>query len=638
MSRLPVQLSPGVNYSEIDITTVVPNVATTIGAFAGVFQWGPAEKVTTVTSEDNLVTVFGKPLSTEEGIDFHCAANFLQYGRNLKVVRVIGSNETTANSAGITGVQYLNEDDFFARSDELTSPFYARYPGVLGNSLKVVLLDDNGQANLTVGATAAVGSTTIKFTTALGGTAEENDKLIFQTSNFSQVFQIDSASGLTATLKTVVASTIPNGATVIFRSKYADLFPISADTSTQSTNLGGSNDELNVVVVDEDGLFTGTEGVVLETYQNVSKAYDAKNNDGAPNYIGAVLNNNSNYIWAGDVESLWGAATQESITTDFGDITTGFTAAGVSTYGMTGAAAGTNNSNRLYIGGYSKFLDKESVDISLLIAGRAGGDDFAETNIKLLRDLVNDRKDCVLFISPKLQNVLNKSQLAATNATITTRNAYDINSSYVVMDSGWKYIYDKYNDKFRYIPLNADIAGLCARSEFNTQAWYSPAGLNRGIIKNVIKLAFNPDQSSRDLLYVAGVNPVVTFSGEGTVLYGDKTMLKKPSAFDRINVRRLFITLEKAISTASKYSLFEFNDEFTRSQFRNLVVPYLRSVQSQRGIIDFKVVCDETNNTGSVIDANQFVADIYIKPNRSVNFIQLNFIATRTDSNFTEII
>ncbi len=245
----------------------------------------------------------------------------------------------------------------------------------------------------------------------------------------------------------------------------------------------------------------------------------------------------------------------------------------------------------------------------------------------------------MLFVSPLLTDVLNKTQSVATNNILTTRNTtYGINSSYVVMDSGWKYIYDKYNDMFRYVPLNADIAGICARAEFATQSWFSPAGLNRGTVKNVIKLAFNPDQAARDLLYVANVNPVATFSGEGTILFGDKTMLKKPSAFDRINVRRLFITLEKAISTAAKYSLFEFNDEFTRSQFRNLTIPYLRNVQAQRGITDFRVICDETNNTGEVIDRNQFVADIYIKPARSINFIQLNFIATRTDSTFTEII
>jgi hypothetical protein len=621
-----------VNFSEIDITTIVPNVATATGAIAGVFQWGPAEKITTVTNEDQLVAIFGKPLRDENGIDFHCAANFLQYSRDLRVVRVVGSDETNANSAGTTGLHFLNED--ILDSASLTEPFYAKYPGVLGNSLKVVVLDGAGEANLTTAATAAVGTDIIKFTTTIGGTFEVDDKLIFATSNFSQTFFVESATGLTATVKNFVASTIPSGATVKYRSKYADLFQLTAETSTQATNRGGANDELNIVVVDEDGDFTGTEGTVLEVFQNVSKAYDAKNNDGAPNYFKSVVNNNSNYVWAGDVESLWGAAIPADLSISFSDVTVGYTAANVSRFSLSGASAATTPTDRLYVGGYSRFADRDNVDISLLISGRADS-----TMVRLLADIAADRKDCVLFVSPQLDDVLNKSQPIATTAITTRRNqTYNINSSYVVMDSGWKYIYDKYNDIFRYIPLNPDIAGLCARTEFNTQAWYSPAGLSRGQIKNVIKLAFNPDQASRDLLYVAGVNPVATFSGEGTVLYGDKTMLKKPSAFDRINVRRLFITLEKAISTAAKYSLFELNDEFTRAQFRNLVIPYLRGVQAQRGITEFKVVCDETNNTAQVIDNNQFVADIYIKPTRSVNFIQLNFIATRTDSAFTEII
>jgi hypothetical protein len=630
MSRLPIQLSPGVNYSEIDLTTVVPSVATATGAIAGVFQWGPAEKITQISSENELATVFGPPVRDEDGIDFHCAANFLQYSRDLKVVRVVGVDETNANSAGVTGLQYLNEDILGAQS--LTLPFYAKYPGVLGNSLKVVLIDGNGETQLTTATTTAIADNVIKFTAVLGGTLEENDKLTYQTANFAQTFLVDTVAGATVTLKNYVASVIPAGANITYRSKYADLFQLTAETSTQASTRGGANDELNVVVIDKDGMFTGTKGAILEVFQNTSKAYDAKDNDGLPNYVGSVINNNSTFIWSGNIKSLWGASVANSVTYTFADITNNF--AKVSRYELSGADSATIPSGRLYIGGYSKFLDRDSVDISLLISGRCDA-----VNVKLLSDIVETRKDCVLFVSPPLSDVLNKTQSqAASNVIATRNNVYGINSSYVVMDSGWKYIYDKYNDLFRYIPLNPDIAGLCARTESNTQSWFSPAGLNRGFINNSIKLAFNPDQSSRDMLYVAGINPVATFSGEGTLLFGDKTLLKKPSAFDRINVRRLFITLEKAISTAAKYSLFEFNDEFTRSQFRNLVVPYLRSVQAQRGIIDFRVVCDETNNTGQVIDSNQFVADIYIKPNRSINFIQLNFIATRTDSTFTEII
>jgi len=634
MSRIPVQLSPGVNYSEIDLTNVTPNVASTTAAIAGVFQWGPAEKIITITSEDDLVRVFGKPLRDDNGIDFHCAANFLQYGRDLRVVRAIGNDETNANSSGRTGLQYANED-VLGGTDGLTAAFYAKYPGILGNSLKVVVIDGDGEANLTVGATASIGTNTIRFSTVLGGTLEENDKLIFQTNQFSQTFLVDSAAGNTVTTKTFIASTLGLSASVKFRSKYADLFQLTAETSTQAAAKGGANDELNVVVIDEDGLFTGTRGTILETFQNVSKAYDARDNDGQPNYVTSVINAGSNYIWVGDIEQLWGqTGNVQDLTTSFSDISGGYAAAKVSRYSLSGGTGASSTTANIFTKGYSKFLDRDNVDISLLISGRSDA-----TTVKLLADLVNERKDCVLFVSPALTDVLNKTQTIATSNIISTRNnTYAINSSYVVMDSGWKYIYDKYNDMFRYIPLNPDIAGLCARSESATQAWFSPAGLNRGTIRNSIKLAFNPDQSSRDLLYVNTINPVATFSGEGTILFGDKTMLKKPSAFDRINVRRLFITLEKTIATAAKYSLFEVNDEFTRSQFRNLVIPYLRNVQAQRGITDFRVICDETNNTGQVIDNNQFVADIYIKPARSINFIQLNFIATRTDSTFTEII
>ena len=630
MSRIPVQLSPGVNYSEIDLTTVAPNVAAATGAIAGVFKWGPGEKITVVTTEDDLVRVFGKPDSGDDGRDFHCAANFLQYGRDLRVVRAVASDTTNSNSAGNTQAQYMNEDVFQASSG-LTLSFYGRYPGSLGNSLKVVVIDGNGEIGITTGATGAVGTNTIRFTVPLGGTVEENDKLIFEAGNFSQTFLVDSAAGNTVTTKTYIASPIPNGIAIKYRSKYADLFQLTAETNNQAASKGGANDELNVAVVDEDGLFTGVRGTIVETFQNVSKAYDARDNDGQPNYITSVINSNSNYIWAGDLESLWSETSPKDLTHTFADIPSTF--ANVKRVSLSGGQDSATSTDRIYTGGYSKFIDRDNVDISLLISGRSD-----ETTVKLLADIVNQRKDCVLFVSPQLSDVLNKSQTEASQLVVSRRNSYGINSSYVVMDSGWKYIYDKYNDKFVYVPLNADVAGLCARSESATQSWFSPAGLNRGNLRNVIKLTFNPDQSSRDLLYVSGVNPVTTFTGEGTILFGDKTLLKKPSAFDRINVRRLFITLEKTISTAAKYSLFEFNDEFTRSQFRNLVIPFLRSVQSQRGITDFRVVCDETNNTSEIVDRNQFVADIYIKPARSINFIQLNFIATRTDSAFTEII
>ena len=403
MSRIPVQLSPGVNYTEIDLTTIVPSTSPIIGAIAGVFQWGPAEKITTITNEDELVRIFGKPLRDEDGIDFHCAANYLQYTRNLKVVRSVGIGERNANSAGNTGIQLVNEDVFQAQTG-LPLNFYARYPGVLGNSLKVVMIDGAGEVNLTTGSTSSVGTNTIKFTTVMGGTLEENDKLIYQTSNFSQTFLVDSAAGNTVTLKTYIASTIGNSASIKFRSKYADLFQLSAETSTQASNKGGSNDELNVVVVDEDGLFSGTIGGILETFQNVSKAYDAKDNDGVPNYVTSVLNENSDYIWAGDLESLWGPSSAvQNLNTTFGDITSSF--GDVRKFSLSGGTASANTTDRIYTTGYSKFADRDNVDISLLISGRSNA-----TTVKLLTDIVNDRRDCVLFVSPLLTDILNKTQ------------------------------------------------------------------------------------------------------------------------------------------------------------------------------------------------------------------------------------
>jgi phage tail sheath protein FI len=285
---------------------------------------------------------------------------------------------------------------------------------------------------------------------------------------------------------------------------------------------------------------------------------------------------------------------------------------------------------------WDKFADAETTDVSLLISGPVG----STTQKHVIQQVAEKRLDAVAFVSP-IQADVNPEPLDATKLTNVLEHRNDdlnVDSSYAVMDSGWKYQFDKYNNVYRWVPLNPDIAGLCARTDRTRDAWWSPAGFNRGQIKNVIKLAWNPKKAHRDDLYRAGVNPVATFPGQGTVLFGDKTLQSKPSAFDRINVRRLFIVLEKAISTSAKFSLFEFNDEFTRAQFRNMVEPFLRDVQGRRGITDFKVVCDESNNTAGVIDRNEFVGDIYVKPNRSINYIQLNFVAVRTGVDFSEIV
>lgn len=408
---------------------------------------------------------------------------------------------------------------------------------------------------------------------------------------------------------------------------YVAQFDSAPGTSEYAANFNSTGDELHVIVIDEDGVFTGTAGTILEKFPFVSKASDAKNSDGSTNFYKNVINTQSEYIWWMDHPtgmSDWG-----------------------STAAVAGAFVGLNSPENisLTVGvdaapaagdvqtAYNLFGNKELIDVSLLLTGN-----HPVAVVKhVIDNIALDRLDCVVFVSPPLAAVQNNAGDEAADIVTYRSTTLDRSTSYAVMDSGWKVQYDKYNDIYVNIPLNADTAGLCARTDQTNDPWFSPAGFNRGAIKNCVKLLFSPNQTDRDTLYKNGINPVVSFPGQGVVLYGDKTLLAKPSAFDRINVRRLFIVLEKAIATAAKFQLFEFNDVFTRSQFKSLVEPFLRDVRGRRGIYDFRVVCDETNNTGEVIDRNEFVADIYIKPAKSINFIYLNFIATRTSVSFEEV-
>ena len=571
---MPFQVSPGVNISEIDLTLVVPNVATSIGAMAGSVQWGPVLERTSITTEKDLVTVFGKPNDDTQEY-FHTCSNYLAYSNNLIVVRNTGTDAKNAqvgdddNGGGTTTV--LNADDYDTDT-YVNQLFLAKYPGVLGNSLKAQAIDSNGWADATVNATFKA--------------------------NF------DRAPG----------------------------------TSTDVSNAGGSEDEMHVLVIDEDGLWTGSPGEVLEKHAFVSKASDAKKIDGSSNYVGTVLRNESRYVWLGQVTELTANSTGSG--TNAGQPKSGatfktFNSATASESVPGGSLAGGVDDNILSDGelqaGYAKYIVPEVVDVTLVMAGPA-----STTSARYIVDNITSvRKDCVAFVSPAKASVVNAG--TAQVANLTTDNTALGSSSYAVMDNAWKYQYDRYNDVFRFVPMNGDIAGLCARTDFTNDPWWSPAGLNRGLVKNIVKLSWEATKADRDTLYQLGVNPLITQRGSGVVLWGDKTMQTVPSAFDRINVRRLFIVLEKAIAIAAKAMLFEFNDEFTRSQFVNLVEPFLREVQGRRGITDFKVVCDSSNNTGQVIDTNNFIGDIYIKPARSINFIQLNFIAARSDVSFSEI-
>jgi phage tail sheath protein FI len=639
---MPFQVSPGVNVSEIDLTTVVPNISTSTAAFAGHFRWGPVDKIVIVDSEDTLAANFQTP-NSNTATDFFVASNFLAYSNQLFLTRVIGSTAKNASASG-TAPLIKNEDDY----EENYTPAgaqgiaVAKYPGQLGNSLKVSICPSATAWEETinsVGANTTYSITTnTKALTFAGGTANTVANALTAGDLLTvgpdrQQIKIASVSGNTVTLASTyngntVSDVAVSAHNVQRRWEFYPNFDQAPGTSTFATNAGGSDDEIHIVIADEDGDWTGTKGSVLEVFSNVSVASDAKTEDGATNYYKNVLNQVSAYVWWND---------HASVKTGAGSVASTAFAGGtdVVNASLSGGTDGAEPVDGDYITAYNKFKSTEDIDVALIL----GGESSQTVALHLINNIAEVRKDCIVCISPERDDVVNNSSFAGAEAEdiIAFRDSLP-SSSYVTMDSGYKYVYDKYNDTYRYIPLNGDTAGLMVRTDTNRDPWYSPAGFNRGNIKNVVKLAYNPNKAERDELYKKGINPVVSFPGQGTVLFGDKTLLARPSAFDRINVRRLFIVLEKAIAVAAQSSLFEFNDEFTRQQFRNLVEPFLRDVQGRRGITDFRVVCDDTNNTGEVIDRNEFIGDIYIKPARSINFIQLNFVAVRTGVDFNEIV
>ena len=630
------QVSPGVLVQEKDLTNVIPAVATSIGAFAGDFTQGPLDEIVTISSEKELVEQFGKPTS-DTFESFFSAASFLQYGNALKVVRTSGTGilNATANGSGLLINNTESYQNDYAGGAGSVGNWAARTAGSFGNNLKVSICPSSTAyeetAKTTVNETnLAAGDTTVTVTSASG--INVGDIVNFgETGGFEYRVTAIATNDLTIVrhpsgvggLHTAVSS----GASVRRRWQYYDLVAAAPGTSPYVSDRGGSNDELHVVVVDEDGDITGKAGEVLEVYDSLSKAADGKTPQGDTNYYPDVIYNKSQYIYWMDHMSgatNWGS---NALNLTFTAVTT------VQNDSLSGGANGSVGTTAQKKTAYEKFQDAETVDINLIIAGPGDA-----THIDNLITIAENRKDAVVFASPERSDVVN-----VTDSTTQTSNVVGFfngirSSSFVVFDSGYKYTYDKFNDVFRFVPLNGDTAGLAARTDLVADSWFSPAGFNRGVIRGAVKLAFNPNKTQRDELYRARVNPVVTFPGQGTVLFGDKTGLSAPSAFDRINVRRLFITLEKAISTASKFQLFEFNDEFTRAQFRNIVEPFLRDVQGRRGITDFLVVCDETNNTAAVIDRNEFKADIFVKPARSINFVQLTFVATRTGVAFEEVV
>lgn len=632
------QVSPGVNVTEIDLSTIVPAVSTTDVAHAGVFRWGPIDQIVLLGNELQLVENFGKP-DNDTASSFFTAANVLAYGDKLRLVRVAGGDakNATVSAAPDSGLLIKNDEHYevVLSADPNVGTFAAKYAGALGNSLEVSVCDSSKAFLMTLSGTVSGSGTTIT------GEAEEVDGVITDPSFdteveagdtitvLGQVRKVKSVGGAnTLELETALSSDVPTGSKAVRKWKYADAIGIAPGTSDYVAERGGSDDELHIVIADVLGEFSGIPGTVLERHSFLSKARDAKSESGESIYYVEKIKKQSKYVRfldhpAGDL--TYGTA---ALNTAFGSSDKSKTD---QLSGGVDANVG-NDIDSAKIAGFNLFTDAEAVDVAIIALGEA----TQAVILHVINNICESRKDCIAVLSPEKDDVVNNAGNERDDV-IEFRNSLT-SSSYAVMDSGWKYQYDRYNDVFRWVPLNGDIAGLMVRTDDDADPWFSPAGYNRGIIKNAIKLSWNPFKSERDDLYLNGINPVVTQAGQGSLLFGDKTLLSKPSAFDRINVRRLFIVLEKAIATAAKFTLFEFNDEFTRSQFRNLVEPFLRDVQGRRGIIDFRVVADSTNNTPEVIDRNEFIGDIYIKPSRSINFIQLNFVAVRSGVEFSEIV
>jgi phage tail sheath protein FI len=650
------QVSPGVQVKEVDLTNVVPAVSSTTGGFAGSFRWGPVDEVVSVSDSVGLVDTFFTPDNTDAGAeDFYSAEAFLRYGSSLRVVRVASATAYNANIGGDTDASIKNLSGYQSTHEDggaagVVGSFTAKYPGVIGNSLKVsVCASSDAYYNdnvTTLDEAEAAGQTVISVTAETG--FQVRDIVRFGTD--TQEYRVTAKATGTITVEalnqpagTGLVTAVANATQVHRYWEFYNKFDKAPGTSASATAASGSADEIHIVVVDEDGVISGKQNEILESYGFVSCASDAKNSEGASNYYKQVVNNQSKWIWWTGHSTSTHAA-NNSVTTHAASGSTAFgrPSAPISS-SLANGADGTLPTPAVKYAGYSdNFGDSETVDVSFLVTGStrtSNGDIVADHNtiVNQLIQIAENRKDCMVIASPRKASVVGVTSESTQSSNVTTDFSSVTSSSYAVLDSGWVYQYDRYNDRYVWVPGNGHTAGIMARADLLRDPWYSPAGFSRGQYLGITKLAFNPSQGSRDDLYSARINPICTFPGQGTVLFGDKTALTTPSAFDRINVRRLFIVLEKAIAVAAKSQLFEFNDAFTRAQFRAAVEPFLRDVKNRRGLVDFTVLCDETNNTDSVIDRNEFVCSIFVKPARSINFITLNFVAARSGVEFEEI-
>ena len=720
------QLSPGVLVREIDLTVGrAENVLDNIGAIAGPFKLGPIDEPTAITTQQELIDVFGTPQSDDRQYEYWMTASeFLNYGGILSVVRTDGTNLVNANAGvGIgssASLKIKSYDDYQENYTSATSYYYAtRNPGEWGNNLKVCTIDNQADQVLGVstislaglgitvgyGVTTALSSaaipgagTTTTFsgmlkgiitgvsTDATNGNSTINVKVLsrvntagtefainYQENNPAQSFEANdtitirnNAGGSEGTATAVSAEDWYdqqklqiNNSTIFWKT----IAPKPVDTNYATTRNGGG-DAIHVAVVDDTGAVTGIAGNLLESWSFLSKAIDSEADGDAPtkNYYKNYLALNSDWIFPGynpsqSADTFHGTTpVATGFSTDFSPVTRGdglwgleardtqFSAIGNVGYNLIGgkdysADGGQDASLGDLLTSYNLFSNRDEIEVDYLLMGPGCSTELqSQSKANLLISIAEQRKDCMATISPHRANVVGE-----TNTTTQTNNLLKYyspitSSSYAVFDSGYKYTYDRFNNEFRYVPLNGDIAGLMVRTSIEAFPWFSPAGQQRGNINNAVKLAYNPNKAQRDVLYGARINPVINQNGQGVILFGDKTGLSYSSAFDRINVRRLFLTVEQALEEAANDQLFELNDEETRENFVNIVIPYLRDIQAQRGIEEFTVVCDETNNTPDIIDNNEFRADIFISPARSINYITLTFIATRSGISFDEVV
>ena len=722
------QLSPGVLVRELDLTVGrVENVVDTTGALAGPFRLGPVEEPIRITSQQQYIDTFGKPISTDRQYEYWMTGSeFLSYGGVLSVTRVDGTTLNNANAgtdeASSSSLKIKNFDDYEASYSESTEYYYAaRNPGTWGNGIKICQIDAQADQRLTINTANPAGAgVTIGFgvTMAIDTTIPGSGT----TSTFSGYLKgiitgINTISDGSSTIDVKVVSRVeqsgtgstvtnvdyepnnlgvsfPSSGTISIVNTGTDASPVASATTavtaqvdwydqqtlglSNSTVLwksiaprprtsnfaatrGGRFDTMNIAVVDDNGGITGAEGNVLEKYNGVSKAADATFDAANPvrSYYKKYISNNSSYIFVGDNPSvdadtshgtvptasgfsanftantsssgLWGQNAESKVFSGLGAVT--YSLAGGVDYSANGGMTATLGNLKT---AYELYSNKDEEQVDFLLMGPSCSTELeSQAKANLLISLANSRKDCLAVISPHRANVVNVTSSTTQTTNVVRFFSALTSSSFAVSDSGYKYVYDRFNDEFRYLPCNGDVAGIMVRTGINSFPWFSPAGAQRGALNNAVKLAYNPSKDQRDTLYSARINPIVS-QGSGPILFGDKTGLSYASAFDRINVRRLFISVETALESAAQSQLFEINDSDTRDNFVNIVTPFLRDIQANRGIENFKVVCDSSNNTPSVIDNNEFRADIFIQPTRSINYINLTFVATRSGITFSE--